>query len=125
MRLTSNGLKKGETTLMADEKETADRKQIQAFFTGEEDLPTHYVNMINIRANLDSFFLTLGTVMPTETFLDDTDELDDIDSIKAFPLFRCAMPRSVAKSFIRLMARTYESQSARIEELRDLPEKDD
>jgi hypothetical protein len=60
---------------MADEKEAPKQKKIRAFLTGEEEMPTHYVNMANVRADLDTFFLTVGTVLPTERYVDDTPEL--------------------------------------------------
>jgi len=106
---------------MADEKETLGRKKIKAFFTGEEDLPTHFVNMVNVRTSLEDFFLTLGTVIPTH-FVDDPEELDNL---KVRPLFRCAIPRSLAKDLIRLLTECYEDQTTKIEELRDYPEKRD
>ncbi len=109
---------------MADEKEAPARKQIKAFFTGDEDLPTHYVNMVNIRVGLEDFFLTLGTIIPTN-IVDDSDEPEDLDSIKAHPLFRCAIPRSVAKDVIKLMTKMYENQTTQIEEFRDYPERND
>lgn len=104
---------------MEEEKKTPARKKNKAFFTGEEDLPTHYVNMVNIRTNLEDFFLTLGTVIPTN-IVDDPEELDNL---KVHPLFRCAIPRSVAKDIIRLMTECYENQTIQIEELRKFPER--
>ena len=97
------------------EEENAARKKINVFLTGEEDLPTYYANMVNVRTSLEDFFLTFGTVVPTH-FVEDPEELDNL---KVRPLFRCAMSRSSAKDLIRLLTQCYEHQTTLIEEMQD------
>ncbi len=102
---------------MAEEQEKPACKQTYGFLTGEEDLPTYYVNMVNIRTSLEDFFLTFGTVVPTH-YVEDPEELDNL---KVRPLFRCAMSRSRAQDLIRLLTQCYEHQTTLIEELQDAP----
>src|SRR5579883_1955069 len=99
---------------MTDEKQVQTPRQVKAVFVGEENLPTHYVNMVNVRAGLEEFFLTLGTVLPLD--ITDSKDLENIDSINAHPLFRCAVSRSVMKQLIDLMTDLYENQTQQIEQ---------
>jgi hypothetical protein len=102
---------------MTDQREPSSTfKQIKGVFVGGEQLPTHYVNMVNARAGLEEFFLTFGTVIPLD--LAENQNLEDLDSLNAQPLFRCAMPRSVMKQIIDLMTTLYENQTKQIEQLR-------
>ncbi len=107
---------------MSEEKRSGS-KQMQTVFVGEENLPTHYVNSVNVRSGLEEFFLTFGTAIP----LDSTNikELEDIDSINAHPLFRCAVSRSMMKQLIDLMTTLYENQSKQIELLEASRRKDE
>jgi hypothetical protein len=59
--------------------------------------------------------LTPGTVLPLE--ITDSKDLENIDSINAHALFRCAIPRSVMKQVIDLMTTLYENQSRQIEQM--------
>jgi aromatic ring-opening dioxygenase LigB subunit len=102
---------------MEEERKKPTRKKIQAFLTGEEDLPTYYVNMVNVRTSLEDFFLTFGTVVPTH-YVEDPEELDNL---KVRPLFRCAMSRSVAQDLIKILTNCYEHQTTLIEEMQDAP----
>lgn len=98
-------------------------KQVKTVFVGDENLPTHYVNMVNVRSGLEEFFLTFGTAIPLE--ITDSKELEDIDNINALPLFRCAVSRSVMKQLIELMTTLYENQSRQIEQLQASQRKDE
>jgi len=101
---------------MTNEREPSSNiKHIKGIFVGDEQLPTHYVNMVNARVGLEEFFLTFGTVLPLD--LTENQNLEDIDSLNAQPLFRCAMPRSVMKQIIDLMTTLYENQTKQIEQL--------
>ena len=51
---------------MAEEIKLPQPKQIKAEFVGEAELPTHYVNIVNVRAGVEEFFITLGTGIPPE-----------------------------------------------------------
>jgi hypothetical protein len=97
---------------MTEEKRSAP-KPIKTVFIGDENLPTHYVNSVNIRSGLEEFFLTFGTAVPLE--ITDTKDLENIDSVNALALFRCAVPRSVMKQVIDLMTTLYENQTRQIE----------
>ena len=108
---------------MADERKLPGPKQVKTVFVGDENLPTHYVNIVNVRAGLEEFFLTLGTVVPLE--ITDSKDLEDIDSINAHPLFRCAVSRAVMKQLIDLMAGLYENQSRQIEQLQQASQRKD
>jgi hypothetical protein len=108
---------------MADEKKLSTFKQVKTAFVGDDNLPTHYVNMINICAGLEEFFLTLGTVVPLE--IADNQDLEGIDNLNGHPLFRCAVSRSVMKQVIDLMANLYENQTKQIEQLQNFQGKDE
>lgn len=73
---------------------------------GDENLPTHYVNSVNIRAGLEEFFFTFGTAIPLEVA--DIKDIESIDSINARAVFRCAVSRSMMKQLIDLMTDLYE-----------------
>ena len=98
---------------MTEERKQSASKQVKTVFIGDENLPTHYVNTVNIRSGLEEFFLTFGTIVPIE--ITDIKDLEDIDSVNAHALFRCAIPRSVMKQVIDLMTTLYENQTKQIE----------
>lgn len=98
---------------MTEERKRTALKQIKTVFIGEETLPTHYVNSVNIRSGLEEFFLTFGTAVPLE--IADMQDLENIDSVNAHALFRCVIPRSVMKQVIELMTNLYENQTKQIE----------
>ena len=108
---------------MADEKELVGSKHLKTVFVGDENLPTHYVNMVNVRSGLEEFFLTFGTALPLE--VTDIRDLEDIDSIKAHALFRCAISRSMMKQLIDLMTNLYENQLGQIEQLQTSQRRDE
>ena len=108
---------------MADESKLPDFKQVKTVFVGDENLPTHYVNIVNVRSSLEEFFLTLGTVVPLD--ITDSKDLENIDSINAHPLFRCAVSRTVMKQLMDLMTNLYENQTRQIEQLQVYQRKDE
>src|SRR6266516_2091063 len=99
--------------LMAEERKQTVPKQVRTIFVGDEILPTHYVNSVNIRSGLEEFFLTFGTAVPLE--ITDIKNLEDIDSINAHALFRCAISRPTMKQLIDLMTTLYENKTKQIE----------
>jgi hypothetical protein len=108
---------------MPEEREAKGPRQVKTVFIGDENLPTHYVNSVNIRSGLEEFFLTFGTAIPQE--VNDIKDLQDIDSINAHPLFRCAISRSMMKQLIELMTALYENQNSQIELLQTSQRKDE
>lgn len=97
-------------------------KVVKTVFVGNENLATHYVNVVNVQSGLEEFFLTLGTVVPLDIV--DSKDLENIESVNAHPLFRCAISRSVMKQLIDLMTNLYENQTAQIDQLRNPIRKD-
>ncbi len=108
---------------MADERESFQTKQVKTVFVGDENLPTHYVNIVNVRTTPEEFFLTLGTAVPLE--ITDSKQLEEIESINAHPLFRCAISRSTMKQVIDLITNLYENQTRQIELLQASQGKDE
>lgn len=98
---------------MAEERKRKVPKQIKTVFVGDETLPTHYVNSVNIRSDLEEFFLTFGTAVPLD--IADIKDLEGIDSINAHALFRCVISRTVMKQVIDMMTTLYENQTRQIE----------
>ncbi len=98
---------------MADERKLLETKQVKTVFIGDESLPTHYVNIVNVRSTPEEFFLTLGTAVPLE--ITDIKQLEEIENVNAHPLFRCAMSRSTMKQVIELITTLYENQTKQIE----------
>src|SRR5487761_1475017 len=97
---------------MPEERKASGAKQIKTVLVGDEALPTHYVNSVNIRSDLEAFFLTFGTALPIEVSA--MSELENIESINAHSLFRCVISRSVMKQVIDLMSTLYENQTEQI-----------
>ena len=108
---------------MAEERKRSTPKQVKTVFIGNETLPTHYVNSVNIQPGLEEFFLTFGTVVPLE--ITDMKDLEHIDSINAHAVFRCAMSRTMMKQVIDLMKTLYENQSIQVELLQASQRKDE
>lgn len=98
-------------------------KPVKPTFVDDENLPTLYVNSVNIRFSLEDFFLTFGTAVPPD--ISDASDLDKIDSIKAHALFRCAVSRSTMKQLIDLLSSLYENQSSQIEQVQAAQKKDE
>ena len=108
---------------MIEERNPSSPRPVKTVFIGDENLPTHYVNVVNVRSTLEEFFLTLGTAVPLE--ITDSKQLEDIESISAHPLFRCAVSRSVMKQLIDLMTSLYDNQTRQIEMLQTSEEKEE
>jgi hypothetical protein len=108
---------------MAEEKKQPVPKQVMTVFIGDENLPTHYVNSVNIRAGLEEFFLTFGTALPLDIV--DIKDLENIDSVNAHALFRCAITRSMMKQLIDLMTSLYDNQLAQVEQLQTSQRRDE
>ncbi len=108
---------------MAEEKKQPVPKQVKTVFVGDENLPTHYVNSVNIRAGLEEFFLTFGTALPLD--IADIKDLENIDSVNAHALFRCAISRSMMKQLIDLMTSLYDNQLAQVEQLQTSQRRDE
>ncbi|SRR2546421_469973 len=108
---------------MEDERKLLETKQVKAAFAGDENLPTHYVNIVNVRSTPEEFFLTLGTAIPPE--ITDSKQLEGIENINAHALFRCAVSRSVMKQLIDLMTTLYNNQTKQIELLEAFQRKDE
>lgn len=108
---------------MTEDRKIAPPKQVKTVFMGDTVLPTYYVNSVNIRAGLEEFFLTFGTVLPLE--ITDIKDLEDIDSVPAQAVFRCMIPRPVMKQIIDLMTNLYENQTKQVESLQASEGKDE
>lgn len=107
---------------MAEESKLPQRKPIKTTFVNDSGLPIHYVNVINVRAGLEEFFVTLGTVMPPE--IASIEDLDAINSIDAHSLFRFVVSRNVLKQLIDVMQTVYEQQTQQLE-TRDISQEED
>jgi hypothetical protein len=108
---------------MAEDRIIPQPKQVKTIIVGDENLPTHYVNSVNIRSGLEEFFLTFGTAIPLE--ITDIKDLDAINSVNAHAVFRCAISRSMMKQLIDLMTNLYENQSGLVEQFQTLQRKDE
>ena len=108
---------------MAEDRKIPPLKPVKTILTGDTVLPTHYINSVNIRAGLEEFFLTFGTVLPLE--ITDIKDWEDIDSVSAQAVFRCMIPRPVMKQIIDLMTNLYENQTKQIESLQASQGKDE
>jgi hypothetical protein len=100
---------------MTEEKKDAVSTQVKTAFVGDANLPTHYVNMADVRAGREEFYLTLGTAIPSE--ITNSQDLEGIDHIDGCPLFRCAVSRTAMKQIIDLATVLYENQTRQIEQL--------
>jgi hypothetical protein len=96
-------------------------KSVTPVFVEGEALPVHYVNAVKIRSGAVEFFFTLGTALPPE--ITDFKDLESLDTIEAYPLFRFAMPREVMKNVIELMQRLYDEQTRQLELMQTVQEK--
>ncbi|SRR5260370_2035805 len=108
---------------MPEEKKLPQPRQVKTIIVGDENLPTHYVNSVNIRAGLEEFFFTFGTAIPLE--IADIKDIENIDSINAHAVFRCAMSRSMMKQVIDLMTNLYENQPVQPEQFQTSVRKDE
>lgn len=101
---------------MAEERKLPQQKLIKTTFVDDSDLPIHYVNVVNVRAGLEDFFVILGTVMPPD--IADINDLEDLDTLNAHPLFRFAVSRNVMKQILGVMQVVYDQQTRQLEMLR-------
>jgi hypothetical protein len=107
---------------MAEEQKMLEAMQVKTRFVRESDIPTFFVNTMNVKAGLEEFYLTLGTALPLEITNDE--ELKQVETIDTEPLFRCAVTRSVMRQMIDLMETVYNQQTQQIEVLRRLQEQE-
>ena|SRR5271157_2562276 len=96
-------------------------KHLKAVFVGDEELPVHFVNIANIRAGVEEFYFTLGTVLPLE--ITDIQELENVDNVKARALVRFVLTRNVMRQFIDTMQAVYDQQTRQIEAASNSQEK--
>src|SRR5437660_12658341 len=108
---------------MTEERKRPTPNQYKIVLINDENLPTHYVNIVNIRSGLEEFFLTFGTAIPSE--ITDIKDLENIDSVNAHALFRCAISRSMMKQLIDLMTNLYENQAGIVEQLQTLQRREE
>ena len=108
---------------MPEEKKPPLPRQVKTIIVGDENLPTHYVNSVNIRAGFEEFFFTFGTAIPLE--IADIKDIENIDSINAHAVFRCAMSKSMMKQVIDLMTSLYEGQLGQSEQFQSSLGKDE
>ncbi len=94
---------------MAEEQKIPEPKQLKAVFVKDSELPIHFVNAVNIRAGLEEFYFTLGTIEPLE--ITDINELEGLQTIDAHPIFRFAITRTIMKQVLDLMQSVYEQQT--------------
>jgi hypothetical protein len=107
---------------MTEEKKILGQKLLKTKFVGESELPPLFVNVANVRAGLEEFYLTFGATSPVEVA--DIDELNRIDSVDAKPFFRCVLTRSTMKQLIDLLESVYNQQTEQIESFRQLHEQE-
>ena len=100
---------------MPEEKNEPIQKQIKTRFVEESSLSTFFVNVMNVSAGPEEFYLTFGTLPPLE--VKDVEDLNRIDTVDAKPLFRCAVTRTVMKQMIDVMEAVYNRQMQQIDAL--------
>ncbi|HEU5228184.1 MAG TPA: hypothetical protein VFU49_10275 [Ktedonobacteraceae bacterium] len=105
---------------MTEEQRITKQKQFKVRLAQESDLPTLFVNAVNVQNGLEEFYLTFGTALPIE--VRDIEELEQIDTIDARPVFRCVVTRDVMRQFIDLMENIYKQQTQQVDTLRRLQE---
>jgi hypothetical protein len=98
---------------MAEEKSMPVQKSLKTRFVGESELPPLFVNVANVRAGLEEFYLTFGAASLVD--ITDIEELNRIDSVDAKPFFRCVVTRSTMKQMIDLLVSVYNQQTEQIE----------
>lgn len=100
---------------MAEERQLPQQRLIKPTFVGDSDLPIHYVNVVNVRAGQEEFYITLGTVVPPEVA-----SIEDLDaiSLEAHSLFRFAVSRNILKQIIDVLQGVYDNQTKQLEMLR-------
>jgi len=93
---------------MAEENHISGQKLVKPEFVNEAEVPTLFVNVLNVRAGLEEFYLTFGTALPIE--VKQIEELEAVDTVKVRPLFRCAVTMSAMRQMIDLMENVYNQQ---------------
>ncbi|HZO74232.1 MAG TPA: hypothetical protein VFB60_18670 [Ktedonobacteraceae bacterium] len=93
---------------MAEENHILGQKLVKPEFVNEAEVPTLFVNVLNVRAGSEEFYLTFGTALPIE--VRHIEELEDVDTVKVQPLFRCAVTKSAMRQMIDLMENIYNQQ---------------
>ena len=106
---------------MAEERKLANQKLVKTILVDDESLPVHYVNLVNVRGGAQEFYFTLGTAVPPE--ITDIKDLENIDAIRAHPVFRFVLPRDVMKQLIDVMQGAYDQQTKQIEMVESSQEK--
>jgi hypothetical protein len=101
---------------MTEENRVSVQKQLKARFVDESVLITHFVNTVNVRGGLEEFYVTLGTALPIEVAK--PEDLENIDTVEAQPLFRCAITRQTMKQIIDLLQAVYDQNTKQLESLR-------
>ena len=99
-----------------EEKEILRPKSLKTRFVGESELPPFFVNVANVRAGLEEFYLTLGIAMPVDVTA--IEELSRIDVVDAKPFFRCVVTRNTMRQVIDLLESVYNQQTEQIEAFR-------
>src|SRR5947199_10844481 len=107
---------------MAEEKKSRHQAHIKPTFAGDSQLPVHYINVASVQAGMEEFFVTLGTTMPPE--INDIQDLEDLDNIKALPLFRFVVTRNTMKQILDVIQTVYDQQTRQIETLHTPDEKE-
>jgi hypothetical protein len=105
---------------MPEEDKTVKQKRFETRFIDNAELPTHFVNTVNVRPGLEEFYFTLGTALPIE--VKDIEDLEQINTIEARPFFQFVVTRDVMRQLISLMEKVYNQQTEQIEALRRLQE---
>ncbi len=107
---------------MAEEKKLPEIKQLKTNFAEDIELPTHFINAVNVRAGLEEFYFTLGTATPVE--ISNIQELENLETINAHPVFRFAMTRTVMKQMIDVINSVYEVQTQQLNMMQGLQEQE-
>ena len=107
---------------MAEEKRMSVQKTLKTTFADNPNLVSHYVNVVNVRGGIEEFFLTFGTALPIEVAT--PEDLENIDTVQAQPLFRCVVTRQSMKQILDVLQTVYDQQTKQLESLQLSQEKD-
>jgi hypothetical protein len=99
------------------EEKIVKQKRFETRYIENAELPTYFVNAVNVRPGLEEFYFTLGTALPM-----DVEDLEQANTVEARPFFRFAITRDVMKQLICLMEKVYSQQTEQREALRRLQE---
>lgn len=98
--------------MTAEERHLSQQKLVKPELVVDDELPVHYVNIVNIRSGVEEFFVTPGIAVPPE--ISNATDLENINTVNAKALFRFVMSRHVMKDVIELMQRLYDEQTRQI-----------